>query len=84
MSKAMCSVSVANSIPSPSSFVRLRAEGGREGEVTGRTQGGTEGPTKKQTAAAAVDDHIAAYIHYPNTFSIVVGITPRTRFSLHP
>ena len=52
--------------------------------MTGRTQGGTEGPTKKQTAAAAVDDHIAAYIHYPNTFSIVVGITPRTRFSLHP
>ena len=59
-------------------------EGGREGQ---REQGGnrrpTDRPTKKQTAAV-VDDHIAAYIHYPNTFSIVVGITPLARISLHP
>ena len=44
----------------------------------------TDHPTKEQTAAAAVvdvgdEDHIAAYIHYPNTFSIVAGITPLGR-----
>ena len=62
-------------------------EGGRargDGEDVGKEGGNrppTDHPTKEQTAAAVVDvgddDHIAAYIHYPNTFSIVAGITPR-------
>ena len=54
-------------------------EGGRargDGEDVGKEGGNrpqTDHPTKEHTAAA----HIAAYIHYPNTFSIVAGITPR-------
>ena len=58
---------------------RASQKAGGDGEGQ-RERGGNRRPTDQEAdrrlSAAVVDDHIAAYIHYPNTFSIVVGITP--------